>query len=177
MSRLPLLLVCASLAACGGIYTLPEAPAEADRAPVNLDPAAEERESAARYTEARRSLVALYEALGGERWSDAVELLSVETRLLFSEGGDGDAAESLSSGVLSLNGDEYAFDPIDLLLMHSPETMEDSVPSETESETARRKEVFLIAAEETRRVVLILEADQWRVHLRRLPLERLERVE
>jgi hypothetical protein len=177
MSRILLLLVCAALAACGGIYTLPEAPAEEERATVHLDPAAEEREAAARYTEARRTLVALYEALGGSRWTDAIELLSIESRLLLSAGGSGNAAESLENGVLTIDGSDYRFDPIDLLLMHTPDAMEDSVPGESESETARRKEVFLVTAEEARRVVLILEADQWRVHLRRLPIERLDRAE
>jgi hypothetical protein len=144
---------------------------------VHLDPASEQRESDARYTEARRTLVSLYETLGGERWEDAVDLLSVETRLLLSAGGTGNAAESLAAGTLTIGEVDYRFDPTDLLLMHDPDAMEDSVVGETESETSRRKEVFLVNAEETRRVVLIQEADQWRVHLRRIPADRLDRAE
>lgn len=169
---IPLLLV-----ACTQVYTLPEAPPLDQRVSVHVDPAQEERESAARYLEARRTLVSLYEAFGAEDWARATELLSVETRLLLSAGGDGNPETSLASGRLILDGASFRFDPTDLFLMENPEEMEDWIAGEEEVESSRRKEVFLRNGEEVRRVVLVNEADEWRVHVRRLPLSRLTLVE
>lgn len=177
MSRHLLAFVALVLVACGGVYQLPDPPPEGERASIHIDPAAEERESAARYIEARRTLVALYEALGGEDWDGAIQLLSTETRLLLSDGGNGDAAQTLGTGRLASGNRTYAFTPIDLLLVANPDGMEDSIPGESENETPRRKELFLVSGDETRRVVLILEADAWVLHYRRLPVERLDRVE
>lgn len=177
MSRILVALLAVALGACSGVYELPDPPPEDERASVQIDPAAEERESAARYIDARRTLVALYEALGAESWDDAIALVSTETRLLLSDGGGGDAAETLAVGRLTVGGRTYGFEPIDLLLLRDPDGMEDSVVGESENETPRRKELFLVSAEETRRVVLILEADQWVVHFRRLPVDRLDRIE
>ncbi len=175
--RISVLVLPFVLVACTRVYTLPEAPPEDQRVSVQVDPAQEERESAARYLEARRTLVALYEAFGVDDWERAASLLSVETRLLLSAGGDGAAETALASGTLQLNGASYEFDPIDLFLMESPEAMEDSVVGEDETESSRRKVVFLVNGDEVRRVVLVHEADEWRVHVRRLPLARLTLAE
>jgi hypothetical protein len=83
----------------------------------------------------------------------------------------------LGEGRLELGGASYSFDPIDLFLMEDPEQMEDAVVGEAEAESSRRKDVFLVSGDETRRVVLLNEADEWRVHVRRLPLSRLTLVE
>ena len=123
------------LAACNRVYDLPDPPPESERASVALDPAEEHRQDGERYVAARRSLLELYEALDGERWDDATELLSTETQLLLSSGGSGDAAAALAAGQVTVSGESYAFDPVNLFLLANPDASEDSWEGEEENET------------------------------------------
>ncbi len=165
-------VVSVSAAACSP-YQLPDPPAVEDRGEVALNPAVEQRLSAERFSEARRTVLSLYEALEAERWDDAAALLSNETRLLLSEGGTADATAALAAQEVTLNGVRYGFDPVDLFLLEGPESFEDDWQQEEQAETGRRKEIFIVAGEEFRRVVLIHEGDAWLVHMRRWPTDRL----
>lgn len=168
-------LAAALTIACGGVYQLPPPPPAELQGPVTLDPSEEERLGAARFEEARRAVLSLYEALGAERWADAVSMLSQETRLLLSSGGSASAEQALAAGVVTVDGQSYGFDPVALFLLPGVERFEDEYEDEEEAETGRRKEIFLVAGEEVRKVVLIDEAGQWRLHMRRWPIDRLQR--
>lgn len=160
--------------ACQRVYELPAPPPEGARARVTLDPSEEQRLSEEAFLEARRTVLALYEALGAGEWEAASTLLSNETRLLLS-GGDGvGAADVLAAGTITSNGTSYAFDPVALLLLPAPDGFEDTMEGEDEAETSRRKEIFATAGDDYRKIVLIEEGGSWRVHMRRLPLGRLQ---
>ena len=159
--------------ACGGrIYELPPPPADDARRSVTLDPAEERRLDAERYTEARRTVLGLMAALEGGDWASAVALLSQETRLLLSGGSGLDPAAALDAGRI---GDEsYAFDPVDLFVLRDISRFEDDWEGFEENETDRRKEIFLVTADEqVRRVIVIREGDAWVVHMPRWPRDLL----
>lgn len=160
---------------CGGVYQLPAPPPTEERGPVALDPSEEERLSGERYLAARRVIVALYSALEAQRWDEATELLSQETRLLLAAGGIGSDVDALAAGRVSIDGRTYAFDPVELFLLPGADSFEDRVEGEEEHESGRRKEVFLVADETLRKVVLIDEGGAWRLHMRRWPMEYLQR--
>ena len=142
-----------------------------------LDPAEEDRRAAERFAETRRVVLELYEAFEAEAWVAAVEILSNETRILLAGGANEGAADALATGQVVLDGDAYRIDPVELFLLADPDGFEDTVEGEQENETSRRKEIFIVSGEVERRVVLIEEGGAWRVHLRRLPIERLIRGE
>jgi hypothetical protein len=178
MRILLLLLPTIFLTACGSsAYHLPDVPSEEARRSVSLDPTVEEEESAERFNAARRTVLALYQALGASDGEAAYELLSNETRLLLDEWSDGNGDVALQDGLLSRDGTTWSFDPVEMLLLPDPVLFEDEVDGETESETARRKEIFITAGnDDVRRVVVILEAEQWKVHMLRIPQTALTRV-
>lgn len=170
--RILLLLIPAFfMAACGGsAYHLPDAPPEDARRVVSLDPTVEEQASIDMFNAARRTVLALYQALGADDGEAAYALLSNETRLLLDEWSGGQGEVALSDGQLSRNGEQWSFDPVELLLIDDPIRFDDTMDGQSESETARRKEIFITAGnDEVRRVVVILEADQWKVHMLRIP--------
>ena len=165
-------------ASCGpAIYEIPAPPPEEEWTDRQLDPSAEEEASAERYAEARRAVLALYEALQEGDYEAAYYMLSNETRILLDTYGGGVGDEALANGLLEVDGTTYAFDPVDLLLMPEPASFEDSVRGEEENETSRRKEIFIFDADEAyRRVVVIREADEWVIHAPRVPTDRLDVV-
>ena len=161
--------------ACSGpLYQLPEPLAVEQARDISMDRAAERERDAARFVDARRAMLGLYESLGAEDWDAAVAHLSQETRVLLSAGGEGDAATTLATGELVLGGTLYSFAPIDLLLMDAPQEMLDVLPGAQDVETDRRKVIHLMRQDgETRAVVMILEGDAWRVHVPAMPRERV----
>ena len=163
-------------ASCGpAIYEIPPPPPEDEWTDRELDPTAEEEASAERYAEARRAVLALYEALQDGAFEEAYYLLSNETRILLDTYGGGVGEEALANGLLEVDGTVYSFDPVDLLLMPEPASFEDSVSGEEENETSRRKELFIFDADDNyRRVIVIREADEWVIHAPRVPTDRLD---
>ena len=163
-----------SSACSGPLYQLPEPLAESEARDISMDRSAERERDAARFVEARRARLSLYEALGASVWDAAAALLSQETRVLLSGGGAGDVATALATGQLVLNNTRYSFDPVDLLLMDAPQEMLDNLPGEEDVETDRRKVIHLMNRDgDTRAVVLIFEGSAWRVHVPAMPRERV----
>jgi hypothetical protein len=175
MKLLYLIMLTLAVTGCGGrTYQLPPVPDEAERTHAQLDPTVEELQELERFNEARRTVLALYAALQDSNGAQAWELLSNETRLLLDEWSDGQGDQALISGSLVRDGQAYSFDPLELFLLLDPVAFEDDMAGEQQSETARRKEIFLVdAADRARRVVVIMEADQWRVHMPRVDLDYL----
>jgi len=173
------LLLAGWLTGCGGtLYRqLPPPPPDDERRVVALDPQRDEALAAERYVEARRTVLALYEAVSMERWDDAYAMLSNETRLLLDRGAGGLGEGALRDGVLTIDGATYRFDPVAIFLIAGLTRIEDTVAGEQESETNRRKEVYVFNADgDYRRVVVIREGDQWLVHMPRWRTEDLELV-
>lgn len=162
-----------AVAGCGAnVYQLPAPPEETHS--VALDPTADAAADEALYIEARRTVLGLYERLSQQRWSEAWELLSNETRLLLDEGSNQQGEAALSSGEVDLDGRRYSFDPVDLFVVSGLTAIDDEFDGETQHETDRRREVFATGEGGTvRKIVVIREGDSWRVHLPLWPTERL----
>lgn len=175
MRRFLLVLPFVSVA-CGGVYELPPPPPVSDRGPVALDPSEEQRLDGERYLAARRAVVALYAALDSQDWETAAGLLSNETRLLLTGGGNGRPEDALAAGTVTVDGTTYRFDPVTLFLLPDPTGFEDDIEGEEQHETARRKELFVVNVEGYRSVVVIEEGGAWRLHLRSWPMEHLSRT-
>lgn len=171
----PLLAFAFVASACGGpVYRLPDPPAADEQRDVSLDRVEERERDSDRYNDARRAILGLYDALGNERWDEALGLVSQETRVLLSSGGSGDAEVALATGTLVLDDAEYQFDAVDLLLIPGVREIADRVEGVDDVETDRRKVVHLTdTGGHTRAVVVIYEADAWRVHVPALPRDRV----
>jgi hypothetical protein len=167
--------------ACSGSrlrYELPPPPPLEEQRTVELDPSEAARDEGQRFIEARATILGFFDALNSGNTDAALDFLSQETRLLLEAWSDGDANVALSSGRLQQDAEVYDFDPASLFVVAQPTRFDDDVAGEVDSETARRKEVHVTGADgEQRRVVLILEGDQWRIHQPRLPTERLSPVQ
>lgn len=178
MSRplsLILAMLLAGLGACrGAVYVLPDPVAPELARDVSTDPAEERTRDAERYLEARQTILALYDALANGRWDEAAELVSSETAVLLSEGGQASARETLASGTLTLGERSYLFDPVELLLLPGVRSMDDAPPEGVDEESERRKVVHLISEDGRRAVVVIREGDAWRLHMPTLPEGRVE---
>lgn len=161
---------CLILTACGGVAELPPPAAVEDRAHVDLDRVAGEEAEADRFAEARRAILALYDALAREDFAAVYEGLSHETRALLDSLSNNDGVGLLQSEVLTQDGQRYSFETADLLLLSSVDEITDDTEGEPAVESARRKEIDLINSEGSRRrVILIFEGDSWRLHMPRIP--------
>lgn len=171
--------VAALALACGpSIYDLPAPPSDDERRTVSLDPTERRQADGEAYVAARATTLALYQALSNEDWSTAWDLLSNETRLLLDTGSNGRGVEALAEGRIALEGNTWAFDPVEVFLLPGMVRFDDQVEGEAENETARRKEIWVADRDgNQRRVVVIREGDLWRVHVPRVPVERMQRVE
>jgi hypothetical protein len=169
--------VLALATACGGTslrYELPPPVPPDERSVVTLDPSEQERNEAARFLEARSSVLAFYDALQRADFDAAFALLSNETRILLDTWAEGDGVAALRVGRLAQAAETYDFDPRDLFAVADPVRFADEPEEGTDTESARRKEIHVFDADGTdRRIVLILEGDQWVIHQPRIPVERL----
>ncbi len=167
-----LLAACAAPACAPSIYTLPPPPPEAEWAAVSLVPGEDEKASQRRYIDARAAALELYAALKSKRWGEVWQQLSSETQaaLAFAHPTqDGQAA--LSEGVLVYqDGARVAFDPMDAWMVPDLKTFEDQLPGEQEAESDTRKEIFAVDRDgHHRKMIMILEAGEWKLHKTRLP--------
>jgi hypothetical protein len=166
-----------AVAACGPrLVALPDPVPPAERVAVELDPSADAALDEGRALEARRAVLAAYDAVAASDWEALWELLSHETRALLDSVGEGDGRAALAEGRLVQGGRTWTFTPMELLLASGVADIVDDTVGEPEIESARRKELDLVSAEGARRrVVVIREADQWRLHMPRIPTDRLTR--
>jgi hypothetical protein len=165
------------LTACSGTalrYELPPPVPPDERNAVTLDPSAQERNEAGRFLDARSAVLAFYDALQREDFDAAFDRLSNETQLLLNTWADGDGVSTLRLGLLEQDTESYEFDPRTLFVVENPVQFSDEPAEGTDTESARRKEIHVLDADgTTRRIVLILEGDQWVIHQPRIPTERL----
>lgn len=173
-------ILVATVAGCAAnVYELPPPPDETERSSVDLNPASSDEADAESFMEARRAILSLAGALGNEDWEDAYGLVSSETRILLDTYGDGRGEDLLARGQLvGTDGNTYQFEPLSLFLLSEIASIEDSMDGVEEAESSRRKDVFLVAPDDSyRRVVVIREGEQWLVHMRELPTDRMILVE
>lgn len=169
------LLVALSSSACRrAVYVLPDPVPPEEARDVSTNPAEERARDAERFVAARQAILALYDALANERWSDASALLSSETQVLLSDGGSGDPEATLAAGVLEVRGERYGFDPIELLLLPGLRSMDDAPAEGSDEESDRRKVVHLTALDGMRAVIVIREGDAWNIHLPSVPPDLVE---
>lgn len=127
----------------------------AERAPEELD------------AQAREALMELYELLEHERFEEAEDYLSQETREFLSHAGaEEDASETLSSGQIQLAGrSPIKISPVKLLIGGNIESVRDAMEGVSENQTPNRRELFVLdPAGDTHRVIMIFEGGKWVLH-------------
>lgn len=169
MRFLLVVLLLTASSACSSIYTLPPPPSGAPK-DVNLTPGADDRESEAAYLAARQSIIKLFGLLQQQRYPEADELLSAETRAFLTFNTDKSVGEVLADGKLTLaTGELVEINPVTTLLAEDVSRLVDAVPGLDEQETPSRKEVFAILSNDrAQRIVMIKEAGQWVLHRTRI---------
>ncbi len=160
-----LTLVLVGLAGCSSLYQLPDPPSPESWRRHSLTPGEDDERSTERFIEAQEAVLTFTEALNDQRFDDAYGLLSNETRILLdSLSSTGRGEHVLESGEITRNG-TFSVDVIDLFVIRDLDRIEDEHPDSQESETYRRKEVYVFDTEGvSHHVVLIREADAWRIH-------------
>lgn len=170
MKPLVALIAAASLtlgaAGCASLYRLPEPPPRESWARHSLSPTQDRDRSAERYADARTALFAFLDALASERYDDAYNALSNETRILLDDlAADGRGESVLATGALRRGDADYQVDVVDLFAIADLARIEDDWNDQPEAESYRRKELWAIdRAGAAHRVVLIYESDAWRIH-------------
>ena len=173
MTKLPLILTCASVAlsACHRVsmYELPPPPPPDERRDVSLIPGEEQRQDEQRYLAARAAVLDLYNLLSTKRYDEAVELMSAETRDFIVGIGSGEkAADVLVAGLLE--DGTTKFDPLAVLLAPDVSTLSDSATGVEEHETTGRKEIFAtLPSGQLQTIVMITERGKWVLHRTRIP--------
>lgn len=155
-----------------GLYSLPSPPPAEKQRDVSLIPGEEQRQAEQLYLDARARVMELNNLLSTNRYQEAVELLSLETRdWLESMGGGAPAAEVMAAGKLKLpSGEVVEFDPVSTLLAGDVSKLTDAIDGVDEHETENRKEIFAtLPSGKIQKVVLISEGGQWVLHRTRLP--------
>lgn len=167
LSRFSPLLAAVLLAGCASnLYELPPPPEKGERGDATLAPRAEEEQAQQDYTAARASLLKIYNQLSTQRYDEAVQLMSQETRAFLTYGTDATAADVLADGALTLpSGERVEFEPSTFFVAPDVQKLEDSIEGAPENETDRRREFFAISADGTaRRVVMIKQGGEWVLH-------------
>lgn len=161
------LLLVVSVPACrGSLYTLPDPPPREDWQRHSLNPAEDEERNERNFRAAQDAVISFSEAMRDQRYSDAYEVLSNETRILLDDlSPSGRGEDVLATGALEREGVEYQVDPVDLFVIHDLVDLVDEQPHEMEAETYRRKEVWAIGADgAVHRVIVIDEGNGWHIH-------------
>lgn len=158
-------LILVGLPACSSLYELPDPPSPESWRRHSLSPGEDDERSNERFLEAQEAVLAFVEALNDERFEDAYELVSNETRILLdSVSSTGRGEHVLQTGEFTRNG-TFSVDVLDLFVIRDLDRIEDEHPDFQESETYRRKEVYVYDTEGTsHHLVLIREADAWHIH-------------
>lgn len=152
------------LISCASLYELPEPPPPNERKSAvqaeDTDSAASERA----YLEARAAIIVLYNLLQQQRYGEAVEKISAETRDFLTHGTSQSAQEILASRQLTIDNQVVEIDPVSMLLAEDVSQLVESVAGVEEQETSSRKEIFAVVPGGFRRIVMIQESGQWVLH-------------
>ena len=161
-----LILLTVAAVGCSGLYELPDPPPRDSWQRHSLSPAEDHDRSHERYLAAQDSLLAFVEALSDERFEDAYNLLSNETRILLDDlSPTGRGEHSLATGEITRGGSEYHVESLDLFVIRDLTRIEDTHDDQMEAETYRRKEIYAVGTDGTvHHIVMILEEDRWRIH-------------
>ncbi|MFP4601004.1 MAG: hypothetical protein ACLFVJ_22340 [Persicimonas sp.] len=144
-------------------YQLPDPPPETEQQDTQQDSESQRNPD----MEAREALLELSELLAEERFEEAEDRLSQQTRDFLAHGNDrGDASDALSAGQMTLpDGRNYRFEPAELLVAGDIARIEDSRDGADDHETSRRRVLYVIDSDgQAHRVVMIREGDQWVLH-------------
>jgi len=164
-------LVLAAAGCRGTLYELPSPPPPSERHSVSLIPGEEQRADEKLYLAARASVLELYNLLSTQRYREAAQLMSVETRDFLMHGGKGKSvAEVLGGGKLQMpDGEVVDLDPVPMLLAADVSKLTDTVAGVEEHETQARKEIFAhLPSGKVQRIVMIKERGKWVLHRTRL---------
>lgn len=163
----PVLAVAIIIASCASnIYELPPPPEDAEGSETSLAPRVEEEASQNENSAARSAVLEAFNLLSTQRYDEAVELMSQETRAFLTHGTDASAAEVLARGELVLpSGRRVEFEPSTFFVASDVQTLEDDIDGVEQRETDRRREYFAVSADGTpHRVVTIKQGDRWVLH-------------
>lgn len=159
-----LILFCLSFSGCASLYELPAPPPPNERKSTeeadDTDAAASERA----YLEARAAIIVLYNLLQQQRYQEAVEQISAETRDFISHGTSQSAQDVLASGQIMINDQVVELDPVSMLLAEDVSQLVESIAGVEEQETSSRKEIFAVVPGGFRRIVMIQESGKWVLH-------------
>lgn len=153
---------------CGrALYALPDPPPDEEWTELGAT-ATEDRQAATdRMLAAKRSAVSVYVALKGQKWDEALKLMSQDTRNFLDDASGGEGPEAaLAKGELILGGQAASIRPADDFFIENMQEVRDDHPNApAESETKNRKELYAIGRDgRARKIVMIFEADTWRLH-------------
>jgi hypothetical protein len=165
----PAALLCLSLwtlVGCGpSLYELPAPPPADTWRAFDRQLEETEEERVRRFLAAKSAAIQAFAALQGGEFEEALGLMSQETRNFFedSSGGRG-ALVVLQTGLIMVAGEESRFDPVADIFIEDLQDIRDDF-GQSEAETPRRKELYAISRSgKARKIVMIFEADGWRLH-------------
>lgn len=163
-----LVLTGAFLWSCGpSLYEIPEPPPREQWRRHSLNPADTTARSQQNFFAAQDSFLAFVEAMDQERYDDAYDLLSNETRILLDDlSPTGLGEDVLETGAIQRDETEYHVDALDLFAVADlTDIVDEPTDGSSEVETYRRKEIYAVGADgQVHHIVLILEEDEWRIH-------------
>ncbi|MBA2661139.1 MAG: hypothetical protein H0U74_02495 [Bradymonadaceae bacterium] len=160
----------ATVTACGpSLYDLPSPEkVESAVARAEAEAAAAPPPEDMRFGQARAAMLNLHHLLVSKRFSEAEELLSVETREFLAQNSQqGRVDQALASGKLTLpSGQDFVFEAAGFLLADDVSGIVDELEgSESIGESATRKILYAVQPSgEARQIVVIKEGDQWVLH-------------
>ncbi len=174
-------------------YSLPDPPPRETWKRVELDPKADQQAGFEAFRTTKSQTMAMYQAIAAQRWSDVVDALSMESRVVLGGGDESRAQQALASGEIRLDGRTVPFEAERLLLLPDVISIVDDPPVDLANprlvelpsgvsdedraaylgqyESPDRKELFLVTADGgLRKLVWIREAGGWHLHMRSIPL-------
>ena len=155
------------LSACGpSLYSLPEPPPKEEWKETDDSVASPDEAAIKRFLDAKRVAIRIYSAMIDEDWDRVVDNMSQETRAFLEEASpSSDAKATLASKELQIDGETIPFDPISDFFIADLADIVDTLDGQQEEETEKRKELFVIGADNrARKVLFIYEEGTWRLH-------------
>ncbi|MCA9562655.1 MAG: hypothetical protein KC561_04155 [Myxococcales bacterium] len=151
---------------CASNLFLPDPPPREDWAHHSLRPGQAEEESEDNFGAARTAIFGFLDAMAEEDYATAYSMLSNDTRIVMDQVASNGLGETvLSEAAIHYEGEIYPINVVDFFVVDGLQRIEDEYDGAEESETARRKELFAIAADGTvHRVVVIREGSEWHIH-------------
>ena len=163
-----LVLTGAFLLSCGpSLYDIPEPPPREQWRRHSLNPADTDARSQQNFFAAQDSLLSFVEAMDQERYDDAYDLLSNETRILLDDlSPTGLGEDVLETGEIRRDETDYRVNAMDLFAIADlSDIVDEPTDGRSEAETYRRKEIYAIGADgNVHHIVLIFEENEWRIH-------------